>query len=259
LFPDGLVHAFAKDLFHFCQLRLHALAHRAPFYDTTPVPGLPANTREAQKVERSRFGPSATAPSSIRFATEGQEPRFLRVQFQSELRKSVAQFEQKLLGIFPMLKPDHEVVRKTHRDPTPAVASLQRLKSRAQSLGTTTWCRSEVNRCFGSLCAAFRIRWRVALRFTNTDAAAHNVVVIESGQNQQQIGALLNAYVSDASAAGRDFIPPRLRTLAASPMVSPRQSATVTFTVPDVPGDYPFVCSVPGHWVTMWGVIRVVM
>jgi putative membrane-bound dehydrogenase-like protein len=99
---------------------------------------------------------------------------------------------------------------------------------------------------------------RVALRFNNTDAVVHNVVVIESDQNKQEVGALLNAYVSDASAAGRDFIPPRLRTLAASPMVSPRQSATVTFTAPDVPGDYPFVCTVPGHWVTMWGVIRVV-
>jgi uncharacterized protein len=99
---------------------------------------------------------------------------------------------------------------------------------------------------------------RVAIRFSNPDAALHNVVVIESGQNQAQVGALLNAYVSDASAAGRDFIPPRLRTLAASPMVSPRQSATITFTVPDAPGDYPFVCTVPGHWVTMWGVIRVV-
>ena len=99
---------------------------------------------------------------------------------------------------------------------------------------------------------------RVALRFTNTDATLHNIVVIAAGQNQQQVGALLNAYVANASAAGRDFIPPRLRTLAASPMVSPRQSATVTFTAPDVPGDYPFVCTVPGHWVTMWGVIRVV-
>ncbi|MGH7461353.1 MAG: hypothetical protein ACREMA_10035 [Longimicrobiales bacterium] len=39
--------------------------------------------------------------------------------------------------------------------------------------------------------------------------------------------------------------------------MSPQQSATVTLTVPDAPGDYPFVCAVPGHWVTMWGVIRV--
>ncbi|MGH7468312.1 MAG: PVC-type heme-binding CxxCH protein [Longimicrobiales bacterium] len=98
---------------------------------------------------------------------------------------------------------------------------------------------------------------RVAIRFSNSDAALHNVVVIASGQTQQEVGAMLNAYVADASAAGRDFIPPRVRTLAASPMVSPRQSATVTFNVPDAPGDYPFVCTVPGHWVTMWGVIRV--
>jgi uncharacterized protein len=103
-----------------------------------------------------------------------------------------------------------------------------------------------------------RVGQRVEIRFTNTDAAAHNVVVLEFSQDKQQVGALLNAYVSDASASGRDFVPPRLRTLAASPMVSPRQSATLTFTAPDAPGDYPFVCTVPGHWVTMWGIIRVV-
>jgi putative membrane-bound dehydrogenase-like protein len=99
---------------------------------------------------------------------------------------------------------------------------------------------------------------RVALRFTNPDAAPHNVVVLETGQTKPQVGALLNAYVADASAAGRDFIPPRLRVIASSPMVSARQAATVTFTAPNAVGDYPFLCTVPGHWVTMWGVLRVV-
>ena len=111
---------------------------------------------------------------------------------------------------------------------------------------------------FDKMTVSVRAGQRVAIRFTNSDAALHNVVVIAAGQNQQQVGALLNAYVADAAAAGRDFIPPRLRTLAATPMVSPRQSATVTVTAPGAPGEYPFVCTVPGHWATMWGVITVV-
>ena len=98
---------------------------------------------------------------------------------------------------------------------------------------------------------------RVAIRFENTDGMPHNVVVIERGSRQEDVGALLNAYVSDASASGRDFIPPRLPVVARSPMVSPRQADTFVFTAPSAPGDYPFLCTVPGHWATMWGVLRV--
>jgi putative membrane-bound dehydrogenase-like protein len=98
---------------------------------------------------------------------------------------------------------------------------------------------------------------RVAIAFNNTDGMPHNVVILQRGNQQQDVGALLNAYVSDAAAAGRDFIPPRLAVIARSAMVSPRQSATLAFTAPAEPGDYPFLCTVPGHWVTMWGMLRV--
>jgi plastocyanin len=98
---------------------------------------------------------------------------------------------------------------------------------------------------------------RVALRFENTDALPHNVVILGRGAAKDSVGAMLNAYVSDSGATGRDFVPPRLVVIAQSPMVSPRQAATIVFTAPTQPGDYPFVCTVPGHWVTMWGVVRV--
>jgi putative membrane-bound dehydrogenase-like protein len=98
---------------------------------------------------------------------------------------------------------------------------------------------------------------RVALAFENGDGMPHNVVILARGSDQQETGRMLNAYVSDASASGRDFIPPRLPVIARSPMVSPRQSETLVFTAPVEPGDYPFVCTVPGHWVTMWGILRV--
>jgi azurin len=82
-------------------------------------------------------------------------------------------------------------------------------------------------------------------------------VLLAQPGSQREIGAMLNAYVSDASAAGRDFIPPRLAVLANSAMVSPRQAATFIVTAPTQPGDYPFLCTVPGHWITMWGILRV--
>ena len=32
---------------------------------------------------------------------------------------------------------------------------------------------------------------------------------------------------------------------------------TLSFQAPETPGDYPFICSFPGHWLTMKGVMRV--
>jgi azurin len=96
-----------------------------------------------------------------------------------------------------------------------------------------------------------------ALRFDNTDGMPHNVVILQRGAVKEDVGAMLNDYVSDPSATGRDFVPPRLDVLARTAMVSPRQAATLVFSAPLESGDYPFVCTVPGHWVTMWGVLRV--
>ncbi|MEX1182033.1 MAG: PVC-type heme-binding CxxCH protein [Gemmatimonadota bacterium] len=98
---------------------------------------------------------------------------------------------------------------------------------------------------------------RIAIAFDNTDGMLHNVVVLGEAMAQQEVGAMLNAYVSDASASGSDFIPPRLPVLARSPMTSPRESLTFVITVPDEPGDYPILCTVPGHWMTMWATLRV--
>ena len=36
-----------------------------------------------------------------------------------------------------------------------------------------------------------------------------------------------------------------------------RESTVVIFDAPTEPGEYPFVCSFPGHWMTMRGVLRV--
>ena len=36
------------------------------------------------------------------------------------------------------------------------------------------------------------------------------------------------------------------------------ESDTIKFTAPAKPGDYNFVCTFPGHWVRMYGVMLVV-
>jgi azurin len=45
--------------------------------------------------------------------------------------------------------------------------------------------------------------------------------------------------------------------LANSPQAKPGQSVEVTFNAPDQAGDYPYICSTPGHYVMMKGVLTV--
>jgi azurin len=62
-----------------------------------------------------------------------------------------------------------------------------------------------------------------------------------------------------AVAAGEQngWVPPHdRRVLAATPLCGRGQQATIEFTAP-APGDYPFICSNPGHPQDMWGVLHV--
>ena len=37
----------------------------------------------------------------------------------------------------------------------------------------------------------------------------------------------------------------------------PGNSVEVTFTAPSTPGDYPYICTVPGHFYMMKGIMKV--
>ncbi|WP_448633457.1 plastocyanin/azurin family copper-binding protein [Pedobacter panaciterrae] len=43
----------------------------------------------------------------------------------------------------------------------------------------------------------------------------------------------------------------------ATKLLNPEEKVTLQFTAPDKPGDYPFLCTFPGHWSIMNGVMKV--
>jgi azurin len=45
--------------------------------------------------------------------------------------------------------------------------------------------------------------------------------------------------------------------LAHTPMAKPGETSEVTFAAPREPGQYPYICSVPGHYMMMKGVLTV--
>jgi putative heme-binding domain-containing protein len=57
---------------------------------------------------------------------------------------------------------------------------------------------------------------------------------------------------------GLSYVPDSPNVIAASEMVAPDQSARITLTAPEEPGEYPYVCTFPQHWYRMYGVMVVV-
>jgi len=95
---------------------------------------------------------------------------------------------------------------------------------------------------------------RVRLTFRNTAQYVsfdHNWVLI--------MPHTFDAVVQASIAAGeqRGWVPPNdKRVLAATAMCGKGSSSTVEFIAP-APGDYPFICTNPGHAASMWGVLHV--
>lgn len=79
----------------------------------------------------------------------------------------------------------------------------------------------------------------------------HNWVLILPGTTQE----VEKAGTAAGEAAG--WVPKNdRRVLAATPLCSPGGEAVIEFTAP-APGDYPFICSTPGHAAEMHGILHV--
>jgi azurin len=100
---------------------------------------------------------------------------------------------------------------------------------------------------------------RLTLRHVGVLPAAamgHNVVIIQQGEDYM-------GFTADASEAGgaldNHYLPAavRNRVIAFTPMLGGGQTATVEFKAPEAPGEYPFLCTFPGHAPSMNGIMTV--
>jgi len=105
---------------------------------------------------------------------------------------------------------------------------------------------------------------RVRVRLTTVSqmpaaAMSHNFILFKAGTTA---GQLLRFVEAAATAATTAYVPadPALQELivAHTELAGGGQSVEVTFVVPNAPGDYPFICSFPGHFLSgMKGVLKV--
>ncbi len=98
---------------------------------------------------------------------------------------------------------------------------------------------------------------RVKLIFDNTDGTLqHNVLILVQGDKQFAISLAQEAW-SMQNPIQNDYVPDSEKVLYATSLLSPGEKETITFQAPEKPGDHPFVCTMPGHAMTMNGTMHV--
>ncbi|MEO8480836.1 MAG: plastocyanin/azurin family copper-binding protein [Acidobacteriota bacterium] len=95
------------------------------------------------------------------------------------------------------------------------------------------------------------------LAFTNREAMPHNVVIGAPGA-LEAIGNAGAAVPLPTDPAVKPYVPTLPTVLASTNLMKEGETARLTLTAPATPGEYVFLCTYPGHWVRMYGVMLVV-
>ena len=97
----------------------------------------------------------------------------------------------------------------------------------------------------------------IKLEFYNPDATPHNFVLIEPN-SLEEIGLAANKMATDpiASKTGQ-FIPLSKKIIVHTKMLNQGEKETLRFKAPSKPGEYPYLCTFPGHWTIMKGTLIV--
>lgn len=96
----------------------------------------------------------------------------------------------------------------------------------------------------------------VTLVFENPDLMPHNVVIVKPG-SAEKVGEAADAMASLKDGFEKNFVPSTPDVLFATPLVNSGKSFRLEFKAPSQPGEYPFICSFPGHWRVMQGILTV--
>jgi azurin len=97
---------------------------------------------------------------------------------------------------------------------------------------------------------------KLAVTFVNPDVVPHNWVLAKPG-TLAAVGALADGLIADPEAVARHYVPKTDDVIAYADITEPGKRQTIYFSVPDAPGRYPFLCTFPGHWKLMNGLLIV--
>ena len=80
-------------------------------------------------------------------------------------------------------------------------------------------------------------------------AMKHNVVILNDKTKIQEVGL--------AALSAPNYLPEHPAIITATPMADAGQTTSITFTAPEKPGTYVYICTFPGHYNMMQGTMIV--
>lgn len=80
------------------------------------------------------------------------------------------------------------------------------------------------------------------------ETMSHDIVVLKPGSDYKAFGAA----ATQAKELDKMTAAEQGEMIAHSKMLGPGEEQTITFTLP-APGEYPFLCTFPGHYINMHG------
>jgi plastocyanin len=96
---------------------------------------------------------------------------------------------------------------------------------------------------------------KVKIIFENGDDLPHNLVFCQPGTDTMTMA--MKQMEKPEEALKRNWLPDDPSIWLHSKMLNPHESDELVFNAPQKPGDYPYVCTFPGHALTMNGKLKV--
>ena len=97
---------------------------------------------------------------------------------------------------------------------------------------------------------------RISLTLANPDTMPHNLAIAKPG-SLARVGDGVNRMAAQPDGGAKRYIPPGGDVLVFTDIIDPGSATTIHFTAPVERGEYPFLCTFPGHWQIMNGVMTV--
>jgi putative heme-binding domain-containing protein len=97
----------------------------------------------------------------------------------------------------------------------------------------------------------------IQILLQNADLMPHNLVITKPGA-LKAVAMTAATMAPDALTNGKQYVPALPEVLFATKMIQAGKSDRLTIEAPKEPGEYPFVCTYPNHWMRMYGVMVVV-
>ena len=96
----------------------------------------------------------------------------------------------------------------------------------------------------------------VEIVFTNPDTMQHNFVLGQQN-SLNAIGTAADELARTPNGPAQQYVPQIPQVLFFTKLVEPGETVTVQFKAPAEAGQYPYVCTFPGHWRIMNGILNV--